>query len=100
LLVLTRRVDESIMIGDEIRVTVVAVKGDHVRVGVDAPKSVSIHRLEVYEEICRSNREASAVAAVPVSLAQLAGLLPSGPSQQRVTLAGARGGGETKQSRP
>jgi carbon storage regulator len=99
LLVLTRRVDESIMIGDEIRVTVVAVKGDHVRVGIDAPRSVSIHRLEVYEEICRTNREASAVSAAPLALSQLAGLVPAKGPAQRVTLGGARGG-EGKQARP
>jgi len=74
-LVLTRRVDESIMIGDDVRVTVVAVKGDHVRVGVDAPRSVPIHRLEIYEEICRTNVEASASPAAPDQLAALAGML-------------------------
>ncbi len=99
MLVLTRRVDESIMIGDEIRVTVVAVKGDHVRVGIDAPKSVSIHRLEVYEEICKTNQEASAAAAVPLDLSRLAGLRPAVAPAGRVTLGGARGG-EGKPVRP
>jgi len=76
-LVLTRRVDESIMIGDDVRVTVVAVKGDHVRIGVDAPKRVAIHRLEVYEEIKRANLEAATAAVARTDLDQLATLLPA-----------------------
>lgn len=77
MLVLTRRVDESIMIGDDVRVTVVAVKGDHVRIGVDAPKRVAIHRLEVYEEIKRANLEAATAAVARTDLDQLATLLPA-----------------------
>jgi carbon storage regulator len=98
LLVLTRRVDESIMIGDAIRVTVVAVKGDHVRVGVDPPRNVSIHRLEVYEEICRVNIEAAAAAA-PAALTGLADLLPAKATGSRVTLSGTRSA-EEKPSKP
>ncbi len=84
MLVLTRRVDESIMVGDDVKITVVAVKGDHVRIGVDAPKRVAIHRLEVYEEIRRANLEASAASAAGSDLDQLAKLLPSRskPAQQ------------------
>ncbi len=89
MLVLTRKVDESIMIGDDVRITVVAVKGDHVRVGVDAPRSVPIHRLEIYEEICRTNVEASATSAAPDQLAALAGILGR-PGGKRPTLAPAK----------
>lgn len=68
MLVLTRRMDESIVIGDDIRVKVVAIKGDHVRLGVEAPKATPIHREEVYEEIQKENR---AAAASPLDAGQL-----------------------------
>ena len=51
MLILTRRVGESVMIGDEVTVTVLGVKGNQVRIGVTAPKSVSVHRQEIYERI-------------------------------------------------
>ena len=51
MLILTRRVGESLMIGDEVTVTVLGVKGNQVRVGVNAPKTVSVHREEIYERI-------------------------------------------------
>lgn len=51
MLILTRRVGESLMIGDEVIVTVLGVKGNQVRVGVNAPKHVSVHREEIYERI-------------------------------------------------
>ena len=69
MLVLTRRMDESIVIGDDIRVTVVAIKGDHVRLGVEAPRATPIHREEVYEEIQQENR--AAAAASPLDTDQL-----------------------------
>jgi carbon storage regulator len=59
MLVLSRQRDESIMIGDEIEITVVDIRGDKVRLGISAPKSVSVHRKEVYEAIQRENTEAS-----------------------------------------
>jgi carbon storage regulator len=51
MLILTRRVGESLMIGDEVTITVLGVKGNQVRIGVDAPKHVSVHREEIYERI-------------------------------------------------
>jgi len=51
MLILTRRVGESLMIGDNVSVTVLGVKGNQVRVGVDAPKEIAVHRQEIYERI-------------------------------------------------
>jgi len=53
LLILTRRVNESLMIGDQITVRVLEVKGNQVRLGVNAPKEVPVHRKEVYERVQR-----------------------------------------------
>lgn len=53
MLILTRRPLETIMIGDEIEVTVLGVKGNHVRIGIKAPKSTPVHREEIYEAIQR-----------------------------------------------
>ena len=53
MLILTRRVGESVMIGNEVTVTVLGVKGNQVRIGVNAPKDVAVHREEIYERIKR-----------------------------------------------
>jgi len=59
MLVLTRKSGEGIIIGDDIRVTVVEVRGNSIRLGIDAPRDKKIHRQEVYERITRENRDAS-----------------------------------------
>jgi carbon storage regulator len=59
LLVLTRKLNESIMIGDNVKVTVVDVKGDQVKLGITAPRQISVHREEVYLEILKENQLAS-----------------------------------------
>jgi carbon storage regulator len=58
-LVLTRRPGESIMIGDDVVVTVLDVRGDVVRVGIKAPRSVQVHREEVYRELQKANLDAA-----------------------------------------
>ena len=56
MLILTRRVGETLMIGDEVTVTVLGVKGNQVRFGVNAPRDVSVHREEIYERIKREQQ--------------------------------------------
>ena len=63
MLVLTRRAGESIVIGDDVRVVVLDVRGDTVRLGIEAPRSVQVHRAEVYAEVQAANAAASAAAA-------------------------------------
>jgi carbon storage regulator len=62
-LVLSRRVGETIVVGDDVRVTVLDVRGDVVRIGVDAPRSVRVHRQEVLEAVEAANRAAAASSA-------------------------------------
>lgn len=56
MLILTRRVGETVMIGDEVDFTILGVKGNQVRVGINAPKSIAVHREEIYERIKREKR--------------------------------------------
>lgn len=59
MLILTRRVGESVMIGDEVAVTVLRVKGNQVRLGVNAPKSISVQREEIFQRIKREAGQSS-----------------------------------------
>jgi carbon storage regulator len=60
MLILTRRLNETLMIGSEITVTVLGVKGNQVRLGVNAPKSVAVHREEVFDRIENERRDGDA----------------------------------------
>ena len=72
MLVLSRRAGESVMIGEDVVVTVLEVKGDIVRLGVDAPRSVAVHRREVLDQIAETNRaSASPKEAVATDLSRL-----------------------------
>jgi carbon storage regulator len=56
MLILTRRVGETVMIGNDVTITVLGVKGNQVRIGINAPKTVSVHREEIYERIQREQQ--------------------------------------------
>jgi carbon storage regulator len=58
MLVLTRKIGEGIVIGNDVKITVLETRGGTVRIGVEAPKSKKIYRQEIYERICEQNREA------------------------------------------
>jgi carbon storage regulator len=65
MLILTRRVGETVMIGEEVTVTVLGVKGNQVRIGVNAPKHVAVHREEIFERIKREGEAEPAVSTDP-----------------------------------
>jgi carbon storage regulator len=67
MLILTRRVGETLMIGDEVTVTVLGVKGNQVRIGVNAPRDVAVHREEIYERIKREQAQAAAEGGEPAA---------------------------------
>ncbi len=83
MLVLTRRPGESVVVGHEVTVTVLEVRQDQVRIGVDAPRSVSIHRQEVYDQIVRENASAVTSADAAHELAKRGGGAPSPPRRPR-----------------
>ena len=66
MLILTRRVGETLMVGDEVTVTVLGVKGNQVRIGVDAPKEVAVHREEIYQRIKQEQVDAADANVVAV----------------------------------
>ncbi len=59
MLVLTRKIGEGIIIGDDIRISIIELKGGGVRIGIDAPREVKVHRQEVFDQIKQENREAA-----------------------------------------
>ncbi len=71
MLALSRKVNESIIIGNDVEITVLEVKGDQVKIGISAPKSVPIYRKEIYLQIKESNREAAETVASEEAIKKL-----------------------------
>jgi carbon storage regulator len=73
MLILTRRVGETVMIGNDVTVTVLGVKGNQVRVGVNAPRDVAVHREEIFERIKREEQDGSGAASARPAAARTSG---------------------------
>lgn len=67
MLVLSRQKDESIIIGDDIKITIVDVRGDKVRLGIEAPREISVHRKEIYDTIQKEKEEKAQKSAEEMS---------------------------------
>ncbi|MCP4135976.1 MAG: carbon storage regulator CsrA [bacterium] len=78
MLVLARKLNESIMIGDDIEVVVIDIRGDQVKLGIRAPKTVTVHRKEIYVEIANANIDASKSDFNPDQLRDLSDLFKKG----------------------
>jgi carbon storage regulator len=101
MLVLSRRVGERLLIGDDIVLTVIEVRSDGVRLGIDAPRSVRVHRAEVLEAITAANVEASAVtdadaAALQQLVPRTAGTHHAKPETERESAASVEPGAGTE----
>ncbi len=90
MLVLSRQRDETIMIGDDIELTVVDIRGDKVRLGIKAPSHVAVHRKEIYDAIKRENQQASCLkqneisGLRPSSSPSIGKVRPLGPAATRI----------------
>lgn len=81
MLVLSRQRDETIMIGDEIEISVVDIRGDKVRLGISAPTRIAVHRKEVYEAIKKENTQAARLGAQDIG--SLAQTISPGPARRQ-----------------
>ncbi|MBS3940126.1 MAG: carbon storage regulator CsrA [Actinobacteria bacterium] len=84
MLVLSRRIGESIVIGNQVTVTVLEVRGDQVRIGIDAPRDVQVHREEVWQQLQEENAQAASTAERTrrlVARMPQAARRPDGPDQ-------------------
>ncbi|HOU32321.1 MAG TPA: carbon storage regulator CsrA [Synergistaceae bacterium] len=82
MLVLTRKVGESLLIGDEVEVTLVEVRGDSVKLGIQAPRSVGVWRKELVQEVARENLQATR-GDVPTQVLRWLGRSPDRPSEKK-----------------
>lgn len=78
MLILTRRVGETIVIGDDVIVTVLGIKGNQVRIGINAPKDVSVHREEIYQRIQQEKG-----SPAPVSQEEVAPVITTAPAKKK-----------------
>lgn len=81
MLILSRKTNERIMIGDEIEISVVEIRGDQVKLGIVAPRTISVHRKEVFDAIQEENRAAVQVPADLTGLSGLSGLIGGDPER-------------------
>lgn len=88
MLVLSRQRDETIMIGDDIEITVVDIRGDKVRLGINAPTRIAVHRKEVYEAIKAENQRASQISGADLSTLSPITPLTPGPQRTRQRMNG------------
>ena len=86
MLVLSRQRDETIMIGDEIEITIVDIRGDKVRIGINAPTRIAVHRKEVYDAIRIENEQASRLDAGGLDALQTP--ISPGPARNRIGAIG------------
>jgi len=85
MLVLTRKVNESVLIGDDVQITVVEVRGEQVRLGITAPAELAVYRKEIYDEIKRENVRAAHPSQSGLEL--LSGIMLASPSREGVRAA-------------
>lgn len=88
MLVLSRQRDETIMIGDDIEITVVDIRGDKVRLGITAPNRIAVHRKEVYDAITRENEQAARISGG--DLQEIAQKIRPGPARSSARAKAAR----------
>lgn len=103
MLVLSRQRDETIMIGDEIEITVVDIRGDKIRLGISAPARIAVHRKEVYESIRKENEQAARIAGNDLGeLSNDTGHVAPGPKRLRIKAAAVApfGGGTLRAAGP
>lgn len=67
MLVLSRRTNESIIVNGNITITVLEIRGDHIRIGIDAPREISVHREEIHAELARANKAATGSRAADIA---------------------------------
>lgn len=79
MLVLARRLNQSIIIGNDIEIVIVDIKGDQVKIGIKAPKTVSVHRAEIHQEIQDENIQAKNIQIKPEDLGKLSDILKKKP---------------------
>ncbi|HOT20297.1 MAG TPA: carbon storage regulator CsrA [Spirochaetota bacterium] len=77
MLVLARKINESIMIGDDVEIVIIDIKGDQVKLGIKAPKTISVHRKEIYDEIQKENIAAMKSQLKPETLKDISDILQS-----------------------